>query len=80
MTTMGTICYSRDMIEKENTDMNGNVETWIVEEVDTTTGRKTYSQIFNDRNEAYETYKYLSETNPNTLVSVTRQTKRLLTE
>ena len=77
---MGTICYSRDMIEKENTDMNGNVETWIVEEVDTTTGRKTYSQVFTDRNEAYETYKYLSETNPNTLVSVTRQTKRLLTE
>lgn len=60
--------------------MNGNVETWIVEEVDTTTGQKTFSQVYTDRIEAYETYKYLSETNANTLVSMTKQTKRLLVE
>lgn len=60
--------------------MNGNIEAWIVEEVDTATGRKTFSQVYNDRTEAYETYKYLSETNSNTLVSMTKQTKRLLVE
>ena len=78
--TGGTLCYSRGMIEQENTDMSGNIETWLVEEVDTTTGRKTFSQVFTDRIEAYETYKYLSESKPDTLVSVTKQTKRLLVE
>jgi hypothetical protein len=60
--------------------MSKNVESWIVEEVDTQSGRKLYSQSFTDRQEAYDVYKQLSESNPNTLVSVTKNTKRLLVE
>lgn len=60
--------------------MSKNVESWIVEEVDTQSGKKLYCQTFNDRQEAYEVYKQLSENNSDTLVSVTRNIKRLLVE
>lgn len=59
--------------------MSKNVIKWIVEEVDRT-GRITFRETYEDSGEAFDVYKQLTERNKDTVVSVTRDTKRFLTE
>ena len=59
--------------------MNRLMEKWLVEEVDAR-GQVLYSEVFETTVEAYEMYKQLTEARFDTVVSVTKQTKKLLTE
>jgi hypothetical protein len=62
--------------------MAKNIESWLVEEVDSATGRKIFSQTYSSSEEAFEAYESLTKMKPDStnLVSVTKTSKRLLIE
>jgi L-rhamnose isomerase len=66
-------------IKKEEKYMSKRIETWIVEETDTS-GKTVFSQPFDSYIEAKEIYEDLKNKSSDNCISMTRQTKKLLVE